>query len=125
MFVNNFIYILLFVFIGFLGVTFPLIFMYTMPDSNSSPFSGAIFLLAISLVILSLLYSNKKVENKIKVYCSVSLSFIMIICAFFYALISLYSLGEVSYPIASSIYFLDSFLIISGLIVFKSSRYEN
>lgn len=124
-FVNKIMSVLLPILIGFLGITFPLIFMYSMPNSKPSPLSGAIFLFAISLIVLSLLYRNTKYTYKIQIYSNILLSYILVVSAFTYALISLYSLDEISFPIASAIYFLDSFLMISGLIIFKGSGYEN
>ena len=104
------------IFVGFMGLPFSLMQMYSSPDGNSYPFNGSLIYMGTSIFVFTFLLTLKQNISKVMKWINILLVFGFGILAILLALICLYAspTEDTIYPLASAIF------VVSGMISFSS-----
>jgi hypothetical protein len=107
---------LLVIFVGFMGLSFSLMQIYSSPDGNSYPFNASLIYLGTSIFMFTFLLTLKQDIPKVMKWINIVLILAFGILAILLALICLYAapIENKVYPLASAIF------VVSGMISFSS-----
>jgi len=107
---------LLVIFVGFMGLSFSLMQIYSSPDGNSYPFNASLIYLGTSIFMFTFLLTFKQGIPKVMKWINIILVLTFGILAILLALICLYAapIENKVYPLSSAIF------VVSGMISFSS-----
>ncbi len=107
---------ILVIFVGFIGLSFSLMQIYSSPDGNSYPFNGSIIYLGTSIFLFLFLLTFKQDISKVVKWVNILSVLGFGVLAILLALVCLYAspIEDKIFPLASAIY------VVSGMISFSS-----
>ncbi len=110
---------ILVIFIGFMGLSFSLMQMYSSPDGNSYPFNASLIYLGTSIFMFTFLFTLKQNISKSMKWINILLVIVFGIMAMLLALIYLYAspIENKIYPLASAIFVVSGMISLSGIFL--------
>ncbi len=105
--------------VGFVGIIFSLMQMYSSPDGNSYPFNGSLIYFGTSIFLFLFLFTLKQDIIKNIKWINILLVIIFSILGLLLALICLYAppIEENIEPLASAIFIVSSMISLSSIFL--------